>query len=582
MRACGLEFGELPVSGYFWRCVSPMENPMDYVASLCLTFEQANLDFAGHFARGFATVGDTDTARLLEQIYKDEIGHVAYGLKWFRRWKNPNESDWDAFCRTLKFPLSPQRAKGFTLNLAGRRAAGLDPDFIAQLNVYSQSKGRTPNVYVFNPLAEGRIAGGKAFNPNQHQAQLVADLETLPLFLGRQDDLVLVRQRPSVEFLSRIKPAGFALPEFVELGELGALKDRKLGRLRPWAWGPDSYELLAPLFDAVSGEERAPEQRFNPGLAELYSKAWSAGLLRKFLARAGADGRDTSLLCDAAEAGMAVNSLDEALAAIAEIRGRGHHKIIVKEALGLAGSNAMRLFEPELLETHRRWLANSLSHGRQLVVEPWLERELDFSAQLEMGPDGLKLCGYTGLLNDARGQFQGNWAETHHHKRIPSKVITRFNVAADVSGIMLGWYAKIYELLEAELRARHFVGPLGIDAFIYRDAAGNLRLKPVVEINPRYTMGRVTVELMKQTCQGSCGWFRLVNQAQLKAEGVADFPAFARILEERYPLQLAGEPAPKIREGAICLTDPARARVCLAVFQVARAGDGATPARSDG
>ena len=62
MRACGLDFGELPVSGYFWRCVSPMENPMDYVASLCLTFEQANLDFAGLFARGFATVGDTDTA----------------------------------------------------------------------------------------------------------------------------------------------------------------------------------------------------------------------------------------------------------------------------------------------------------------------------------------------------------------------------------------------------------------------------------------------------------------------------------------------------------------------------------------
>src|SRR3954451_25025896 len=39
MQACGIEFGELPVSGYFWRCVSAMENPIDYVASLCLTFE---------------------------------------------------------------------------------------------------------------------------------------------------------------------------------------------------------------------------------------------------------------------------------------------------------------------------------------------------------------------------------------------------------------------------------------------------------------------------------------------------------------------------------------------------------------
>ena len=165
MKDCGIHFGELPVSGYFWRSVSVMENPMDYVSSLCLTFEQANLDFARHFAQGFATVGDAATAKLLEKIYRDEIGHVAYVLKWFRRWKNPSESDWEAFCRQLKFPLSPQRAKGITLNVAGRRAAGLDAQFIAELDVFSQSKGRTPNVFVFNPFAEARISHGKSFNP---------------------------------------------------------------------------------------------------------------------------------------------------------------------------------------------------------------------------------------------------------------------------------------------------------------------------------------------------------------------------------------------------------------------------------
>jgi len=103
MRHSGIEFGELPVSGYFWRSVASMESPLDYVARLSLTFEQANLDFCRHFARGFQAVGDADTAALLERIYRDEIGHVAYGLKWFRRWKNPGESDWEAFCRQLKF-----------------------------------------------------------------------------------------------------------------------------------------------------------------------------------------------------------------------------------------------------------------------------------------------------------------------------------------------------------------------------------------------------------------------------------------------------------------------------------------------
>ncbi len=571
MKACGIEFGELPVSGYFWRCVSPMENPIDYVAGLCLTFEQANLDFARHFAKGFGQVGDADTAKLLEKIYRDEIGHVAYGLKWFRRWKNPTESDWEAFCRTLKFPLSPQRAKGLSLNVEGRRAAGFDPHFIAEINVYSQSKGRTPNVLLFNPFAEGRIAGGKAFNPTKHQAQLARDLENLPQFLGRQDDIVLVHQRPSVEFLSRIKQAGFPLPEFVELGQHGnaAIKNlsaRKLGTLRPWAWGPDSFELLQPIFGNVTGENRADDKRFNTGLAQLYSKAWSAEFLRNVLNQVK---NDAPYLCTEHEIGVSVNSLKEAQVVIAKIRARGHYKIVVKEALGVAGSNAMRLFEPEILETHRRWMANALDQKRELVIEPWLERELDFSLQLEMTVNGLKLCGYTGLINDARGQFQANFAEPHHHKRIPARVISLFREPPDISTRLLDFYGEVFQQLEAELRHADFIGPIGIDAFVYRDANSTTRLKPIVEINPRFTMGRVLVELMRQTCQNCSGEFRLVNGAQLRVEGFENFPAYAESLEKKHPLQLEGEPVPRIHEGALCLNDPATAHACLAVFQVA-------------
>ncbi len=591
MKSCGIAFGELPVSGYFWRCVSPMENPIDYVAGLCLTFEQANLDFARHFSKSFSAIGDNETGNLLEKIYRDEIGHVAYGLKWFRRWKNPGESDWDAFCRTLKFPLSPQRAKGLTLNVEGRRAAGFDPHFIAEINVYSQSKGRTPSVFVFNPFAEGRIAEGKTFNPTKHQAQLAHDLENLPQFLCRQDDIVLTSQKPSVEFLSGIKQAGFPLPEFV-VGQasclssspgktttgkmpapLKSLTARKLGSLRPWAWGPDSFELLKPLFASVTGEQRADEARFNSGLAKLYSKSWSATLLRKIILEKAESGKrkaETGWLCTAAEIGVAVNSLDETRAAISKIRTRGHHKIVVKESFGVAGSNAMRLFEPEILPTQIRWLENAFARKSELVVEPWLERVMDFSVQLEMSERGLKLCGYTGLLNDARGQFVANFAESHFHKRIPTRVVTQFQAQADISGWLLEFYADVFKELEAELGAVDFTGPLGIDAFVYRDASGAVKLKPIVEINPRYTMGRVLVELMNQAAQGTCGLFRLVNAVQLKAEGFDNFPAFAQSLAEKFPLQIEGEVAPRIREGALCLNDPTQAQVCLAVFQVAR------------
>ena len=160
-----------------------------------------------------------------------------------------------------------------SLNVEGRRAAGLDGQFIAELDVFAQSKGRTPAIFVFNPFAEGRIAQGKSFTPAKQPAQLARDLAALPMFLGRQDDIVLVEERPSVEFLSGLKRAGFPLPEFVERKNGAAITQRKLGRLRPWAWGPDSVELLAPFFARLTGEARTPESSFNERISQLYSKA---------------------------------------------------------------------------------------------------------------------------------------------------------------------------------------------------------------------------------------------------------------------------------------------------------------------
>ncbi|MBI5802348.1 MAG: DUF455 family protein [Verrucomicrobia bacterium] len=624
MKACGIAFGELPVSGYFWRAVSGMGSPLDYVAGLSLTFEQANLDFARHFSRGFAAAGDADTAKLLDRIYRDEIGHVAYGLKWFRRWKQPGQSDWEAFCAQLRFPLSPQRAKGSALNVEGRRAAGLDAAFIAELDVFAQSKGRTPTVFVFNPFAEGRIAQGKSFTPVKHQAQLARDLAALPMFLCRQDDIVLVEQRPAVEFLSVIKQAGFPLPEFVELGHvcpsapldqtntkrraadrraLPTLAQRKLGRLRPWAWGPDSAELLAPLFDRLTGEVRTVEGSFNDGIAQLYSKEWSAGFLRKFLQRREVDmepvpavcnrrvaggshdapssawepqaaaasrrhGSGALALCSVEEIGTAVTSLAEALDAIVGIRARGHHRVVVKQAFGLAGHNALRLWEPELLEPQRRWMEKSLQGGRQLVIEPWLERVVDFSVQLEMGADGLQLIGYTGLLTDAKGQFIANTAAPNHARSWPPDVLACFRDYPGSPALLNQLFAALAVRLGAELEAVGYLGPVGVDAFVYRDSDGRPRLKPVVEINPRHTMGRLTLELMKRVAPGAHGTFRLVNAAGLRTAGYANFPAYAQHLRENFPLRLVGEPVPKIRAGALCLNDPARAEAVLAIFLV--------------
>jgi hypothetical protein len=186
-----------------------------------------------------------------------------------------------------------------------------------------------------------------------------------------------------------------------------------------------------------------------------------------------------------------------------------------------------------------------------------------------MDKGGLKVKGYTGLINDRKGQFQANWAAPNYERKIPTRVLSVFGnrfIGHQIQEL----YAEMFSKLESKLKQAGYRGPLGIDAFVYLTIRGERRLKPLVEINPRYTMGRLLVELMKRTCPGSYGIFQLINNATIERTGFESFVACASALTKRFPLRLEGEPVPKIREGTVCLNDPERTETCLAVFQVGR------------
>jgi len=83
-------------------------------------------------------------------------------------------------------------------------------------------------------------------------------------------------------------------------------------------------------------------------------------------------------------------------------------------------------------------------------------------------------------------------------------------------------------------------------------------------------MGRLTLELIKHTCPGSVGVFRLVSRAMAKSAGCQSLLEYARALADREPIRLAGTPVPRVQEGAVCLNDPSEAQEYLAVFRVGK------------
>ena len=475
MEACGVEFGELPVNGFFWNLVAPMDTPLDYVTRLSLTFEQANLDYARGYSRVFSNAGDPETAGLLDRIYQDEINHVHYGLTWFRKWRE-GRSDWKSFCSLMQEPLSAARAKGaFEFNEEGRRAAGLDEEFIRELRVFSRSKGRTPDVYWFNPEAEDELAGNGA---SAALVQASNDLEMVMVALAKADDVVMLNQLPSLEHREKLQEFGVVLPELVEWTDREKVAARKLQGVRPWAASPGA---------CARAQEFGIRQ--SPVGADKFSKLKHAELLGEVL-RAS----DWKVLCDGGEVGRAVSSAED----VEGMRRSGQASCwVVKAPISTAGRERMLLSsEGAMSAADERRLAGMFRRSAVLLMEPWLERVLDFSIQYEMTDEGLRNRGMVVLENCKRGQFRSAVSVRRPFDSLGPQDRRALHEGGDGRG---RWGVWLEEVLEPALGTwlGDYRGPLGVDAFLYRDEKGGIRLKPVVEVNPRHTMGRVAVEFAR-------------------------------------------------------------------------------------
>ena len=379
MRECGVEFGTYPVSGQFWQVVAPMQSPMDFVSRLSLTFEQANLDYSRHFAKVFHRIGDTATAEILQQIYEDEIGHVQHGLHWFRQWKDPEQSDWEAYQASLEFPMSPQRGKApkIDFNREGRQQAGLTNPFIDAIEVFRKSRGRAVSVRWFDAGAEADVAGSVDDKTKTLTCALTQELELVMLPLAKPDDVLLMNRLPSHQVKKHLMNAGFELPEFVSISQHKVLAQRKLHDAAPWAWTPTASEIVQGFGDVLKHKPRPWEERD----AERFRKSWSTVRLSEMLAdRKTGDSESLDFLCGPEVVGKVVQSVQQFETARAEFAGRGFECLIFKPDLSASGRGQRRFkLSGSLNDRELAGLKKFFARSGQAVVEPELDRLMDFS-----------------------------------------------------------------------------------------------------------------------------------------------------------------------------------------------------------
>lgn len=129
LEANGSHYGALPAHAFMWRAAE--DTAGDLLARLAvvpMVLEARGLDVTPAMVEVFRKAGDAGAVAALETIYAEEVGHVAYGQKWFnflcgRHDLDPRETFHALVRRHFHGALKPP------FNEEKRAEAGIPPDF---------------------------------------------------------------------------------------------------------------------------------------------------------------------------------------------------------------------------------------------------------------------------------------------------------------------------------------------------------------------------------------------------------------------------------------------------------------------
>jgi uncharacterized ferritin-like protein (DUF455 family) len=129
----GAAYGDLPAHGGLWEAAAATAG--DLLARLAvvpLVLEARGLDVTPEMATRLDRAGDAPSAAILRRIHRDEIGHVAVGVRWFERLcrergLQPESMFHDRVRRFFRGRLKPP------FNHQARAAAGFAADYYTPL-----------------------------------------------------------------------------------------------------------------------------------------------------------------------------------------------------------------------------------------------------------------------------------------------------------------------------------------------------------------------------------------------------------------------------------------------------------------
>lgn len=161
---------------------------------------------------------------------------------------------------------------------------------------------------------------------------------------------------------------------------------------------------------------------------------------------------------------------------------------VIKAEFGMSARE--RLIGAGRLTTEQcNWIAKRLKKDGVVFFEPWVHRLEEAGMQIQIPAQGApQLIGVAPMYVSAQGQYAGSLirpaivesAERQRSNWDPANVMV-----AEAVDVALRTASRAQEL--------GYFGPMGIDCMRYQGADGVVRLRPLQDINARWTMGRLSL-----------------------------------------------------------------------------------------
>lgn len=519
MEALGVRWGSRPVNRWFFDALADATDPLDYVARIGMTLEQANLDHALNYGRVFGAVGDEESQALMDRVFRDEVRHVKHGLRWLERWRDPECSVWEAWTGRLGSKLKVFDARGQSFSREARESVGLDRGYIDALAATDRARGRKPTVWWCNPEGETEIAENRRAPASTGPA---ADLQPVlgPLLTWVADpgDVLLGREVPDPAFLAGLTTLG--LPALrhervtpAQLATRGSrarhpLEDEDLAGVRAFCPSPSAAHVLAPFASAAGVDE------------PLWRSAWARVGSKADAASAWPDLHAGLLTGGAREQDLVDRDLGPTVvrtsACIVErLRARPQvQEWVLRRDRGQSGRGRRVLAGGAPDQEDEAWITRSLARGDLLVLEPRHHRLADFSLHFDVREDGsVSQRGLLRFVTDQGGRFRAALMQAPGVGLDPAG-------RALVDRLLAGRHALLPRGLAEHLsglqESTGWSGPIGIDLMVVASPTGP-RVQPMLERNARLTLGRIALAMDRRIARGSPAAWALLQGTEARA-----------------------------------------------------------------